>query len=46
MTFQGKMYKRNIGTEVSNENRNEKFMNVKMFILVPAVIAASAQVLT
>jgi hypothetical protein len=38
------MYKRNIGTEVSSENRNEKFMNVEMFILAPAVIAACAQV--
>jgi hypothetical protein len=40
------MYKWNIGTEVSSKNRNKKFMNVKEFILAPAVIAASAQEFT
>ena len=40
------MYKWDIGTEVSNENRKEKSMNVKMFVLAPAVIAASAQEFT
>jgi hypothetical protein len=41
--FGGKMYKQNVGRKVSVKNRNEKSMNVKMFILAPAVIVASAQ---